>query len=169
MPAFGAQRVSKDENMQEKNGMMIKAIENGTVLDHIPPKMLANIISVLKLNDLAVPWTVGNNFQSKKALGGTKAFIKVTDYYFKKEDLYLVSLFAPNATVNIIESSTVVKHKIEIPSQVEKLLKCMNPTCITNKPGEPFETSLAVSKTESGLPQLICKYCQKISTQVHLR
>ena len=154
----------------------IKAIENGTVLDHIPSAALPKIISVLRLYDLPasldgfpVSWTMGSNFESKKVPGEFKAFIKVMNYYFRKEELDLASLFAPDATVNIIKSWAVAeKRKIEVPARVEKVIKCENPTCITNKPGEPFETSFAVS-VEKNAAVLTCKYCQRNTTQIHLR
>ena len=155
--------------MTKRNGneIMVKAIENGTVLDHIPPKALANIISILHLDDLLVPWMTGNNFESHKMAGGTKAFIKIENYYFGKDTLDLISLFAPEATVNAIHNSIVSKHKIEIPAQVNKLIKCANPRCITNKEGEPFATSFRVMRADA--LSLMCKYCEKRTTEIRLR
>jgi aspartate carbamoyltransferase regulatory subunit len=145
--------------------IMVKAIENGTVLDHIPINVAGDIVEVLGLHGIQTPWIIGSNFPSKKTTGGIKAFIKVVDHYFEPGKLDLVSLFAPDATINIIENFQSKKFQVKIPERVEKLIACANPGCITNKAGEPFETSFSVSNNAS----LLCKYCEKITTRIRLR
>jgi len=152
-----------------KQPMMVKPIENGTVLDHIPANTLTDVISALKLNARGIKWTAGNNFASKKVSGGFKSFIKVADYFFKQEELYLISLLAPDVTVNVIKDSTNTKYKPEMPQHIENLVGCENPKCITNKPREPFSTSFEVSKAADDMVRLRCKYCEKITTQIRLR
>ena len=58
-----------------KNQMLVAAIENGTVIDHIPSEKTYQVAQLLKLAELGTPVTIGYNFPSKKL--GKKGFIKV--------------------------------------------------------------------------------------------
>ncbi|MCL2629616.1 MAG: aspartate carbamoyltransferase regulatory subunit [Alphaproteobacteria bacterium] len=156
--------------MSKNNDSMIKQIASGTVLDHIPPSAIPHIINALKLHDIKTPWTMGNNFESRKTTGGYKGFIKITDHYFEQSELDLVALFASSTMVNIIENYDVVrKYPVKLPEHVEKLLKCMNPTCITNQDQGPFTTTLEVIKTGKETPHFLCRYCRELTTEIILR
>ena len=86
----------------EKGGkkLIVSAIENGTVFDHIPANQLFKVISILGLQDCQNQVTFGTNLDSK--LLGKKAIIKVSDRFFEETEINKVALVAPEAKINII-------------------------------------------------------------------
>ena len=83
-----------------KKELLVAGLQNGTVIDHIPSDRLFKVVSMLKLDTLSNPITIGNNLISKKS--GTKGIIKVTDKYFEKNEIDRVALIAPHAKLNRI-------------------------------------------------------------------
>ena len=80
--------------------MLVAAIENGTVIDHIPADktfLVANLLGLLELN---TPVTIGNNYNSERI--GKKGIIKVENKFFTDEEISRLSVVAPNAVLNII-------------------------------------------------------------------
>ena len=69
----------------EKKELKVAALENGTVIDHIPSSQLFKVVSILGLENCTNSITIGNNLASKKI--GKKGIIKVADRFFKEEDL----------------------------------------------------------------------------------
>ena len=63
--------------------MLVAAIQNGTVIDHIPSEKAYQVAQLLKLAELDTPVTIGYNFRSKKL--GRKGIIKVEDKFFTDE------------------------------------------------------------------------------------
>ena len=63
-----------------KTELQVKALQNGTVIDHIPSENLFKVVALLKLETLDNQITVGNNLNSK--LLGSKGIIKIADKYF---------------------------------------------------------------------------------------
>ena len=61
------------------------ALENGTVIDHIPSDKLFKVVEILKLSSLDKAITIGNNFNSERI--GKKGIIKIADYFFKEKDI----------------------------------------------------------------------------------
>ena len=61
---------------REKEVLKVSAINNGTVLDHIPSAQLFRVIDILRLNQSKTPITFGMNLDSKTL--GSKAIIKRT-------------------------------------------------------------------------------------------
>lgn len=55
--------------------MLVAAIENGTVIDHIPSEKTYQVAQLLGLQDLSTPVTIGYNLLSKKL--GKKASSKL--------------------------------------------------------------------------------------------
>ena len=68
-----------------KKEMMVAAIENGTVLDHIPSDRLFDVVSMLHLDKMSNAITIGYNLKS--AVMGRKSIIKIADKYFTDEEL----------------------------------------------------------------------------------
>lgn len=143
--------------------LKVSAIKDGTVIDHIPAKNLFKVISILRLDKIKNQITFGTNLDSEKL--GSKAIIKVSDIFFEDDEINKIALAAPNAKLNIIRNYEVTeKRVVEIPSQVNGIVKCFNPKCITNN--EPMMTRfVVVSKSPLALK---CHYCEKITDQGHL-
>jgi aspartate carbamoyltransferase regulatory subunit len=149
-------------HMKDKK-LEVSAIENGTVIDHIPARALFKVISILGLDKLDKQITFGTNLDSKKL--GKKAIIKLSDTFFKDKEINKIALVAPQAKLNIIRDYGVVEKKVvEVPEEIVGIAKCMNPKCITNN--EKIVTRfMVVTKREV---KLKCRYCEKITDQEHM-
>ena len=146
-----------------KKELSVRAIKNGTVIDHIPATHLFKVISILGLDKIENQITFGTNLKSKQQ--GHKAIIKVAKKYFADEDINKIALVAPSAKLNIIEDYQVVEKKVvEIPEQIIGIAKCFNPKCITNNENMTTKFSL-VEKEPLALK---CHYCEKITNEEHL-
>ncbi|MBQ7441261.1 MAG: aspartate carbamoyltransferase regulatory subunit [Prevotella sp.] len=139
-----------------KKERLVAAIENGTVIDHIPADKTFQVASMLRLNELPTTITIGNNYISK--LVGKKGIIKVENKYFTNEEISQLSVVAPNVVLNIIKDYEVIeKKRVETPDMLQGIVKCNNPKCITNN--EPMATIFHVIDKEHGI--LKCHYCDK--------
>ena len=139
--------------------LKVSALENGTVLDHIPAVRVYKAIDILGLKDSGCQITIGINLQSK--LYGRKGIIKIADRFFKDEELNKLAIIAPKATVNVIKDFKVVEKKtLVMPAEVEGIAKCMNPKCITNH--QPIKTRFTTIESDNEI-SLLCHYCEKIT------
>ena len=140
----------------KKEELQVAALQNGTVIDHIPTDKLFTIVSLLGLKNSDLNITIGNNLPSKKL--GKKGIIKVADRFFSDEEISRLSVVAPNVQLNIIRDYEVVEKKqVIMPDIVKGIIKCSNPKCITNN--EPMTTIFHVICKENGV--LKCHYCEK--------
>ena len=94
---------------KESKKLMVSAIKDGTVIDHIPPKSLFKVISILSLDKIETQITFGTNLESRQH--GTKAIIKIADVFFFDDDINRIALVAPSAKLNIIKDYEVVEKK----------------------------------------------------------
>ena len=139
-----------------KKERLVAAIQNGTVIDHIPADKTYQVVTLLKLQDLKQPVTIGYNYPSKKI--GSKGIIKVSDKYFTNEEISRLSVVAPKIVLNIIKDYEVVEKKtVETPNELRGIVKCNNPKCITNN--EPMQTVFNIVDKAHGI--LKCRYCDK--------
>ena len=89
---------------EQKKELVVVALKNGTVIDHIPSDKLFKVVSILGLDKSEKQITIGNNLTSKKS--GVKGIIKISDKYFKADEIDKIALVAPNAVLNIIKECT---------------------------------------------------------------
>jgi len=154
-------KMAKQEKRKE---LKVSAIENGTVIDHIPSEFVFQVINILGLNKVQNQIMIGTNLESQKF--GKKGIIKVSNKYFESEEINKIALVAPSATLIVIKDYTVVyKAKVEIPDRINKIVKCINPNCITNH--ENILTSFSVIDKED--LRLSCRYCEKITKKENIR
>lgn len=140
--------------------LLVSAIENGTVIDHIPAKHLFKVISILGLDNIKNQITFGTNLESKKL--GHKAIIKLSEVYFKDEDINKIALIAPHAKLNIIHDFKVMdKKEVQVPEELKGIAKCGNPNCITNN--DNVNTYFYVLPKDGEKVALKCHYCEKIT------
>lgn len=139
-----------------RNEMLVAAIQNGTVIDHIPTEKTYQVANLMRLEELSTPVTIGYNYRSKKL--GRKGIIKAEDKFFTDEEISRLSVVAPNIVLNIIRDYEVVEKKtVTTPDELTGIVKCNNPKCITNN--EPMQTLFHVVDKEHGT--LKCHYCEK--------
>jgi aspartate carbamoyltransferase regulatory subunit len=138
-------------------GLIVRKIENGSVIDHITAGKGLKVVNILNLNpeETAVLLI---NVASKKL--GRKDIVKVENRILTSREVNKISLIAPNASLNIIENGEVKeKRKVELANTLENIVKCPNTNCITNS-NEPIKTKFFV---EEAMPiKLRCLYCEKI-------
>lgn len=141
----------------KRQELQVAALENGTVIDHIPSSKIFEVINLLHLEKAEASITIGFNLKSKKM--GTKGIIKVADKFFSDEELNQLSVITPNVTLCIIHDYEVTEKKtVCMPDKLTDIVRCPNPKCITNN--EPMKTRLHVVDKEAGLFQ--CHYCNKV-------
>lgn len=139
-----------------KKERLVAAIENGTVIDHIPAEKTYAVATLLGLQKLQTPVTIGYNYPSKKL--GKKGIIKIEDKFFTDEEISRLSVVAPNVVLNVIRDYGVVeKKKVVTPDTLKGIVRCNNPKCITNN--EPMNTIFHVIDKNSGI--IKCHYCDK--------
>ncbi len=140
----------------KKTELLVAALENGTVIDHIPSELVFTIASLLGLEKLGSSVTIGYNLHSSKL--GKKGIIKVADKFFTDEEISRLSIVAPNVVLSVIRDYDVVEKKEVItPNELHGIVRCSNPKCITNN--EPMSTFFHVVDKAEGT--LKCHYCEK--------
>ena len=138
-----------------KKEMLVAAIQNGTVIDHIPTEKTFQVVSLLNIDKMKTHVTIGYNLYSKKV--GMKGIIKVEDKFFTDDEISRLSVVAPKVVLNIIKDYEVVEKKtVETPDKLVGIVKCNNPKCITNN--EPMNTVFNIVDKERGT--LKCHYCE---------
>jgi aspartate carbamoyltransferase regulatory subunit len=147
--------MEKNNNNKE---LVVSAIENGTVIDHIPVNSVFQVIRLLGLDTCGEQILFGTNLDSRKY--GKKGIIKVNNKFFANDEINKIALVAPTATLIVIKGFQVTeKKKVEVPDHVEKVVKCVNPNCVTNIENVPTKFAV-INKTDV---KLRCHYCEKIT------
>lgn len=134
--------------------MKIDSIQNGFVIDHITAGKGMEIYRLLELGKLDCTVALIKNATSTKM--GRKDIIKIDTEI--ELDTDILGYVDPNATVCVIRDGKLVdKKKLSPPDELEGVLTCRNPRCITS--------------TEQELPQIFkltdkakrvyrCIYCE---------
>jgi len=136
--------------------LRVSKIENGTVIDHVPGGQALNVLAILGIDGSGGDTvSVGMNVPSDRL--GRKDVVKVEGRELSQDELDVLSLFAPEATVNIVRDYEVVdKQSVEPPERVVDVLTCPTRNCITNA-DEPVRTVFEV--LDDGVR---CAYCDTI-------
>ena len=144
----------------KKSELKIKAIENGTVVDHITANKSLHLLKILNLpNEESTNVTIAMNVSSKQI--GRKDILKIENRELAREEIDQIALIAPKATINIIRDfKNVKKEKVILPDEITSLIKCTNPKCLTNFPEEPITPKFEV--IEKYPPVVRCHYCERI-------
>ena len=134
----------------------VSAIEEGTVIDQIANKSTFKVANILNTQDIEQVVLIGFNLSSKKL--GKKGIIKIGGKLLTQEEVNKISLIAPDATVNIIKDSEVVKKfTVDIPDSIEEFMKCFNPNCVSN-----HQNILSRFHVISKNPiRIRCHYCER--------
>ena len=142
--------------------LRVKPIKNGTVIDHIAGGQALNVLKILGISgttDATV--SVVMNVESEKL--GKKDIVKVEDRELKEEEVNRIALIAPDATINIIRDFLVIeKHLVDPPDLIIGVVRCQNPSCISNTE-EPIKSRMLV-KTKNPVV-LRCVYCEQPITE----
>lgn len=139
-----------------KKTLQVSAIENGTVIDHIPSKSVVKLMEILNLNgDNMV--TIGLNLPSKSQ--GKKGIIKISGRELTGRELRKIGIVAAGSKVNTIKNYDVVNKRTIVLKEVPiNVVKCKNPNCITNN--EDVPTKFEIIKKQP--VKLHCHYCERM-------
>ena len=141
----------------------IEQIKNGIVIDHIKAGLGIRVFNWLGLDK--APYTVAFVVNASSAQMGKKDIIKIDNAI--SINFNILGLIDPNITVNIIKNEVIIeKIKLQLPEQVEDVLICKNPRCITS--------------TEKYIPHIYhlvnpeqrtyrCEYCDEIKSAVDFK
>jgi aspartate carbamoyltransferase regulatory subunit len=142
--------------------LRVKPIKNGTVIDHIAGGQALNVLKILGISGTTdATLSVVMNVESKKL--GKKDIVKVEDRELKEEEVNRIALIAPAATINIIRDYSVVeKRTVDLPDEIVGVVRCQNPSCISNS-SEPIKSRMLVKAKNPVL--LRCIYCEQPLTE----
>ena len=137
----------------------VSKIKDGTVIDHISGGYALDVVKILGITGHEKQvLTIGVNVPSKRLKA--KDILKIEGRALNRKEVNRIALIAPRATINIIRNYEVVeKVEVQLPKQIEDIVKCVNPACISNS-NEPIGARFAVENEEPLL--LKCHYCGHI-------
>ncbi|MFA4878040.1 MAG: aspartate carbamoyltransferase regulatory subunit [Methanoregula sp.] len=149
----------KTSEAAENEGLLVRRIKNGTVIDHIDGGEALNVVKILGITGATQEaLSIATNVPSRNM--GRKDIVKLTNRELSKEEVNRIALISPHATINIIRNFKVWEKKgVEIPQVIEGIVRCPNPGCISNT-NEPITSKFEV--TPKGLH---CKYCDWVITK----
>ncbi|MFB6179598.1 MAG: aspartate carbamoyltransferase regulatory subunit [Halorientalis sp.] len=145
--------------MTDSEELRVSKITEGTVIDHITGGQALNVLAILGIDgSRGEEVSVGMNVPSDRL--GRKDIVKVEGRELSQNEVDVLSLIAPAATINIVRNYDVIeKHRVERPTEVVGVLECPNRNCITTK-DEPVDSEFEV--LDEGVR---CAYCDTIIRQ----
>jgi len=145
--------------MQPRQELYVKKIKDGTVIDHITPGFALDVLKILGIDGKSGEVvSTAINVESKHL--HHKDILKIQDRELKPNEVDKIALIAPNATINIIRNFEVASKKaVELPPTIRGIIKCDNPSCISNSM-EPIKREFGVDGSEP--IRLRCRYCGHI-------
>jgi aspartate carbamoyltransferase regulatory subunit len=134
-------------------------LSDGTVVDHLPVGTAARALAILGLPREG-PVTVGMNVPSARY--GHKDIIRVEGLELRKSETDRLALLGPHVTVAIVKGGRVAtKQRLEVPERLVGVIRCSNPTCITNSERIPP----VFDRVGKAPMQLRCAYCERPSVE----
>jgi aspartate carbamoyltransferase regulatory subunit len=128
--------------------LRVSKISSGTVIDHVRAGQALNVLAILGIDgsggeEISIGMNVPSDTLARKELS--------------QNELDVLSIIAPDATINIVRDYDVVeKNRVERPERVTGVLACPNRNCITTA-DEPVESAFEVLRDG-----VRCEYCESI-------
>lgn len=134
--------------------MIIDAIKNGIVIDHITAGRAMELYNILGLGELDCTVAILKNVTSDKL--GRKDIIKIDRVMDLDWDV--IGFVDPNITVNIIRNGEKVeKRQLKLPETITNVIHCKNPRCITSV---EQELPQVFKLTDPEKREYRCIYCE---------
>jgi len=142
--------------------LRVSKIKDGTVIDHIRGGYALDVIKILGITGKEKRViTIAINVPSKRF--GVKDIIKIEGRALNSREVNKIALVAPHASINIVHNYKVAeKMDVKLPKDLEGIVKCANPCCISNSV-EPVLPRFCLQSEEPLL--LKCHYCGFILEQ----
>ena len=123
--------VPAETSDDEGEGLLVRRIKNGTVIDHIDGGEALNVVKILGIVGTTLEaLSIATNVPSRNM--GKKDIVKISNRELSKEEVDRIALISPRATINIIRNFKVCeKQGVEIPTLIVGSVQCPNPGCIT--------------------------------------
>jgi len=136
--------------------LRVSKIRNGTVIDHITAGQALNVFAILGIDGSGgEEVSVGMNVPSDRL--GRKDIVKIEGRELNQDEVDVLSLIAPAASINIVREFEVIeKSRVTRPAYVSGVLSCPNANCISTQ-GEPVESRFEVLDDA-----VRCVYCDTI-------
>lgn len=139
--------------------LAIDSIRNGIVLDHIQPGNGIKIFHKLGLDRVDYVVALISNASSKKQ--GRKDLIKIENTL--DINFNMLGYLDSGVTVNIIEDEEVVdKINLTLPLELESVIKCKNPRCITSEEVNLIDKFYLTDRVDR---KYRCSYCDQIYSE----
>ncbi len=133
----------------------VAKLRAGTVVDHLVAGTALRCLGLLGVPADGVV-TVGLNLPSKRMK--RKDILKMENRVLTAAELARIALLGPRATVCVIEDYRVVrKIPLELPTVIDGVVECPNPSCITHH--DPVKPRVRVETSEP--LRLRCHYCER--------
>ena len=150
------------EGLEAQDSLLVRKIEKGTVIDHIPAWKSDLVVKALRLDRLKqdgsdVSVAILQNVRSKRL--GRKDVIKLDSWYVDENAADILCLILPTATINYIRGWMATKYTPKVPDNIEGKIKCPELLCISNGNREPVTTRFRTLKHER---MLQCHYCDTL-------
>lgn len=141
--------------MSDKD-LRVSKIKDGTVIDHISAGYALDVVKILGITGRERRIiTIAINIPSKDFK--VKDIVKIEGRALNSQEVNKIALVAPHASINIIRNYSVVKKlEVKLPKIIEGIIKCINPSCVSNS-NEPISSKFYVKKEDPLL--LKCHYC----------
>ena len=134
--------------------MIIDAISNGIVIDHISAGKAMELYNILGLDKLDCSVALLKNVSSGKL--GRKDIIKIDQVLDLDWDV--IGYVDPDITVNIIKDGKLAeKRQLKLPERITNVIRCKNPRCITSV---EQELPQVFTLTEESTRTYRCLYCE---------
>ena len=142
--------------MDEPVEYKVTALRQGTVIDHLPEGTALKALEVLGDTGGGVV-TVGMFLESRK--WGKKDIIKIERKELTQGEADKIALLGPHTTISIIRDYRVVEKRASaIPARIVSVVRCPNPTCITNHDHVPTDFHVDVVEPL----RVRCEYCERV-------
>ena len=134
--------------------MIVGAIHNGVVIDHITAGKGMELYHFLNLDHVDAPIALIKNAPSEKM--GKKDIIKIDAEL--DLDLDALGYIDPNVTINVVKDGVrVEKFHPQLPEKLTNIVHCKNPRCITSVEQE-IPHIFKLTNRETG--EYRCIYCE---------
>ena len=134
----------------------VSALRDGTVIDHLRPGTALRVLEIIG-STKGRTVAIGLNLDSKKQ--EQKDLIKIEARELTKGEVNKIALLSPEATVSIIRDYVVVdKIRPKIPDILDNVVKCGNPSCITNNEGRALSRFLVLRRNPL---RVRCEFCER--------
>lgn len=141
----------------------VSALREGTVIDHLLKGTALKVLGILGI-DFEGAVTIGLNLESKRV--GRKDIIKIERREVTQREVAKIALISPSASFSIIRDFMVVeKFTPTLPKMIEDLIRCPNPSCISNE--ERVRTKFQVLRNDP--VKVRCHYCERSQWKEEIR